>query len=151
MQFYYRFAMYRHFSLYHRTYAETAERNSTNLNRKQDLNVLRQVCVFPIRKTRWLPGHLIGYFRLLLWTAKGNSTKLDRKQDLNVLFQFCVYRVETLWRPGGSVKKVAHCTQVHNMWPFGPLVFILLYLHLHGWSLCEPNYMKQQGFDFDSW
>ena len=25
-------------------------------------------------------------------------------------------------RPGWSVKKVAHCTQVHDMWPFGPLV-----------------------------
>ena len=25
-------------------------------------------------------------------------------------------------RPGQSVKKVAHCTQVHDMWPFGPLV-----------------------------
>ena len=24
--------------------------------------------------------------------------------------------------PGQSVKKVAHCTQVHDMWPFGPLV-----------------------------
>ena len=26
------------------------------------------------------------------------------------------------WPPGRSVKKVAHCTQVHNMWPFGPFV-----------------------------
>ena len=25
-------------------------------------------------------------------------------------------------RPGQSVKKVVHCTQVHDMWPFGPLV-----------------------------
>ena len=24
--------------------------------------------------------------------------------------------------PGQSAKKVAHCTQVHDMWPFGPLV-----------------------------
>ena len=28
-------------------FSETAERDRTNLNRKQDLNVLYQVCVFP--------------------------------------------------------------------------------------------------------
>ena len=28
-------------------------------------------------------------------------------------------------RPGQSVKKVAHCTQVHDMWTFGPLVVFL--------------------------
>ena len=36
--------------------SETAERNSTKLDRKQDLNVLYQVCVFRAdRKTRWPP------------------------------------------------------------------------------------------------
>ena len=36
--------------------SETAEQNSTKLDRKQDLNVLFQVCVFgPMGKTRWLP------------------------------------------------------------------------------------------------
>ena len=30
---------------------------------------------------------------------------------------------KTNCRPGQSVKKVAQCTQVHDMWPFGPLVF----------------------------
>ena len=40
--------------------SETAERNSTKLDRKQDLNVLYHVCVFgPIGKTRWSPWHLI--------------------------------------------------------------------------------------------
>ena len=27
-------------------------------------------------------------------------------------------------RPGGSIKKLAHGTQVHNMFPFGPLVYL---------------------------
>ena len=56
---------------------------------------------------------------------KRNSTKLDRKQNLNVLYQVCVFSVRSLYkngRPGRSVKKVAHCTQVHDMLPFGPLV-----------------------------
>ena len=36
--------------------SKTAERNSTKLDRKQDLNVLYQVSVFePIRKTKWPP------------------------------------------------------------------------------------------------
>ena len=26
--------------------------------------------------------------------------------------------------PGRFLKKVTHCTQVHDMWPFGPLVYI---------------------------
>ena len=29
------------------------------------------------------------------------------------------------WPPWWFLKKVAHCTQVHNMWPFGPLFFWL--------------------------
>ena len=33
-------------------------------------------------------------------------------------------------RPGQSVKKVALCTQVHDMWPFGPLVLFGLII---GW------------------
>ena len=156
--------------------SETAERNSTKLDRKQDLNVLYQVCVFgPIGKTRWPPWPLIGWdiFDFSSETAERNSTKLDRKQDLNVLYQVCVFRANRknkmaalasdwlrhfwllLWNrrtefnetwqearserplpslcfsgrwvnknfcPGWSVKKVAHCTQVHDMWPFGPLV-----------------------------
>ena len=50
--------------------SETTERNSTKLDRKQDLKALYQICVFrPIQKTRWPPWPLIGWdiFRLLLW------------------------------------------------------------------------------------
>ena len=206
-------------------FSETAERNSTKLGRKQDINVLYQVCVFRVdRKNKMAALHLIGWhiFYFFFETDQQNSSKLDRKQDLNVLFQCCVFRVDRknkmaapafdwlrpfrlllwnrpmefnetwqearsqrplpslccsggsekqvgcpkLWlagtysnsplkllngilrnltgskismsstkfvlylgqsekqecRPGESVKKVALCTQVHNMWPLGPLV-----------------------------
>ena len=50
--------------------SETAERNSTKLNRKQDLNVLYQVCVFRadrINKMAALASDWLRHFRLLLW------------------------------------------------------------------------------------
>ena len=49
--------------------SETAERNSTKLDRKQDLNVLYQVCVFRAdRKNKMaaLASDLLRHFRLLL-------------------------------------------------------------------------------------
>ena len=75
--------------------SETAEQNSTKLGRKQDLNVLFQVCVFRVdRKKRWPPWPLICWdiFDFSSETAEQNSTKHDRKQDLNVLYQVCVFR-----------------------------------------------------------
>ena len=48
----------------------TAERNSTKLNRKQDLNVLYQVCVFranPKNKMAALASDWLRHFRLFLW------------------------------------------------------------------------------------
>ena len=50
--------------------SETAERNSTKLDRKQDLNILYQVCVFRAdRKNKMaaLASDWLRYFRLLLW------------------------------------------------------------------------------------
>ena len=50
--------------------SETAERNSTKLVRKQDLNVLYKVCVFRAdRKNKMtaLASDWLSYFRLLLW------------------------------------------------------------------------------------
>ena len=109
--------------------SETAEQNSTKLDRKQDLNVLYQVCFFfgPIGKTRWHPWPLIGryIFEFSSETAERNSMKLDRKQDINVLYQVCIFlgqSVNKLVALADSSKRVAHCTQVHDMWPFGPLV-----------------------------
>ena len=64
------------------------------LDRKQDLNVLYQVCVFRAnRKTRCPHWPLIGWdiFDFSSETAERNSTKLDRKKDLNILYQVCVF------------------------------------------------------------
>ena len=52
--------------------SETAERNSTKLDRKQDLNVLYQVCVFRAdRKNKMaaLASDWWRHFRLLLWNC----------------------------------------------------------------------------------
>ena len=51
-------------------FSETAERNSTKPDRKQDLNVLYQVCVFRAdRKNKMaaLASDWLRHFRLLLW------------------------------------------------------------------------------------
>ena len=51
-------------------FSETAEQNSTKLDRKQDLNVLYQVCVFradPKNKMSALASDWLRHFRLLLW------------------------------------------------------------------------------------
>ena len=80
----------------------------------------------PIEKTRLPHWPLIGWviFDFSSETAERNSRKLDRKQDLNVLYQVCFLgrSVNKNVRLGWFLKKVAHCTQVHDMWPFGPLV-----------------------------
>ena len=52
--------------------AENAERNSTKLDRKQDLNVLYQICVFLAdRKSKMaaLASDWLRHFRLLLWNC----------------------------------------------------------------------------------
>ena len=74
--------------------SETAEWNSTELDREQDLNVLYQVCVLRVdRKNKMaaLTSDLLSHFQFSSETAERNSTKLDMKQDLNVLSQGCVF------------------------------------------------------------
>ena len=168
--------------------SETAERNSTKLDRKQDLNVFYQVCVFradrknkmadlvsdwlrhfrfllwnrwtefnetwqearsqrplffrlarktqtkfvffgPIGKTRWPPWPLIGwdifYFfseplNGIQWNLTGSN--LASSQCPLPSLYFSGRSVNNNGRPGRFIKKVANCTQVHDMWPFGPLV-----------------------------
>ena len=70
------------------SYSETAERNSMKLYRKQDLNVLYQVCVFQAdRKNKMaaLASNWLRHFRLLLWNRWAEFNETYRKQDLNVL------------------------------------------------------------------
>ena len=74
--------------------SETAERNSTKLDRKQDLNFLCQSCVFRadrVGKTRWSFWPLIGWdifdfsFDWIQWYLIG------RKIFRNILYQVCLF------------------------------------------------------------
>ena len=158
--------------------SETAEWNSTKLDRKQDLNVLYQVCVFLAdRKNKMaaLASDWLRHFLLLLWNhwtefnetwqeAKsqrplpslcfsGRTEKQDgrpraasdwlrlwlllwnRWTEFNEIWQearsqcplqslcFSGRSVNKNVRLGRFLKELAHCTQVHDMWPFGPLVY----------------------------
>ena len=66
--------------------SETIERNSTKLNRKQNLNVLYQVCVFRAdRKNKMaaLASDWLRHFRLLLWNrwTELNDTWLEARSQ----------------------------------------------------------------------
>ena len=108
--------------------SETAERNSTKLYRKQDLNVFYQVCVFRAdRKNKMaaLASDWLRHFRLLLWncwTEFNETWQEARSQRPLPSLCFSGRSKKKDCHPGQSAKKVAHCTQVHDMWPFGPLV-----------------------------
>ena len=68
--------------------SENGKRNSTKLDRKQDLNVLYQLCVLDQDSP---PGlWFVAYFDFFSETTERNSTKRDRKEDTNVLYQLCV-------------------------------------------------------------
>ena len=75
-------------------FSESAELNSTKLDRKKDLTSSTKFVFFgSIGKTRWPPWPLIGWdiFDFSSETAEQNSTELERKQDLNVLYQVFVF------------------------------------------------------------
>ena len=66
-----------------------------------------------------------GIFDFCSETAEWNLSKLDKKQYLNDLYQDCVFRVDQKTKMAAladSSTNVAHCTQVHDMWTFWPLV-----------------------------
>ena len=161
--------------------SETAEQNSTKLDRKQDLNVLYQVCVFRAdRKNKMaaLASDWLRHFWLLLWNHwseinetwqearsqlplpslcfSGRSEKQDGRPGFWLAETFSTSPLKPLnWNQrnltgskisnssskfvflgwsvnknlvflGRFLKKVAHCTQVHDMWPFGPLVYVFI-------------------------
>ena len=74
--------------------AALAERNSMKLDRKQDLNILYQVCVFPAdwkNKIAALASDWLRHFRLLLWngwTIQWNLTgsKISTSSTMFVFF-----------------------------------------------------------------
>ena len=111
---------------------KTAEQNSTKLDRKQDLKVLYQVCVFRAdwkNKMAALASDLLRHFDFSSETAERNSTKLDRKQDLKVLYQVCVFRAD-------RKNKMAALTNPLKRWHIvlrcticGPLGLLFVYSH----------------------
>ena len=77
--------------------SETAERNSTKLDRKQDLNALYQVCVFQVDRKNKMAApvyDLLRHFQLFLWNRWIEFNKTWRKQDPNILYQACVFRAD---------------------------------------------------------
>ena len=160
-------------------FSKTAERNSTKLYRKQDLNVFYQVCVFPFDREKdgypslWLAETFSTSLKSLNWIQRNlTGSKTPTASTKFVFFgpigtprwPIGLWLVETFsssplkplnWiqrnltgskistsstnfvfadqsvnkkngRLSRSAKKMAHCTQVHDMWPFGPLVFAKL-------------------------
>ena len=111
--------------------SKTTERNSTKLNRKQDLNVLYQVCVFRAdgkNNVAALASDWLTYFRLLLsnrWTEFDETWQEVRFQCPLPSLCFSGRSEKQDGRPSNSVKKVALCTQVHDMLFGTPLVFYL--------------------------
>ena len=97
--------------------SETAERNSKKLDRKQDLNVLYQVCVFRADKKKQdaaLFSDWLRHLRLLLrnrWTEFKETWQEARSQRLLPSLCFSGWWVSKYFCPGWSVKKAAHCTQ----------------------------------------
>ena len=109
--------------------SETAERNLMKLQRKQDLYVLYQVCVFRAdqkkNKMAALASDWLRHFRLLLWnrcTEFNETCQEARSQSPLPNLSFSGWSVNKNGGPGQFVNKVAYCTQVHVMWPFWPLV-----------------------------
>ena len=87
----------------------------------------------PIEKKDGHPGLRLEIFSTFLAFF---STKLDRKQDLNILYQVCVFRADRknkMFVLSDLSVKIAHCTQVHDMWPLGPLAcmcFVFSFSHM---------------------
>ena len=108
--------------------SETPEWNSTKLDSKQDLNVLYQVCVVQAdRKNKMaaLVSEWLGHFRLLLWNCWTEFNETWQEARYQPPLSSLYFSGRSVNKNGRSIrflKKVAHCAQVHDMWPFRPLV-----------------------------
>ena len=76
--------------------SETDERNLTKLNRKQDIKVPYQVCVFMADRKNKMAALASDWLRHfgLLWNCWTEFNELDRIQDFNGLYQICVFRAD---------------------------------------------------------
>ena len=109
--------------------SETAEQNSTKLDRKQELNILYHVCVFRAdRKNKMaaMASDWLRHFRFFLWkrwTEFNETWQEARSQHPLPSLYFSGRSVNKKGRPGRFFLKMARYTQVHDMWPLGPIVF----------------------------
>ena len=100
------------------------------LDRKQELNVLYHMCVFRAdqkNKMAALASDGLRHFWLIRWNrwTEFNETWQEARSQ-RLLPSLCLLgrSVNKNVRLGWFLKKVADCTQVHDMWPFGPLVML---------------------------
>ena len=148
-------------------FSETAECNSTKLDRNQDLNVLYQVCVFRAdrKKKRWPPWPLIGrdIFDFSSETAKPNSIKFDRKQDLNALYQVFIFWADRKnkmaalasdWLRHFRLLLWNHWTEFNETWQKASSQRPLPSLCFSGWSKKQYGrpglWLAEPYFDFSS-
>ena len=102
--------------------------NESWQDRKQDLNVLYQDCDYRAdqkNKMATLASDWLRDFRLFLrnlWMEFKETLQKARSQCPLPGLWFSGWSVYKNGWAGRFVKKVAHCTQVHDMWPYGPLV-----------------------------
>ena len=95
-------------------------------DRKQDLNINYQVCVFRADQKKKMASPASDWlrnFRFLPWNYQTEFNELGEKQRSQCPLPNLCFLDWSLNKNGRSVKKVAPCTQAHDMWPLGPLVF----------------------------
>ena len=70
--------------------SESTKWNSTNLDRKQDLNVLYQVCVFRADRKNKMTSDWLRHFRLLLWNRQSEFNETWQKaRSQHLLSSLC--------------------------------------------------------------
>ena len=134
--------------------SETAERNLTKLDRKQDLSVLYQVCVFRAdrkNKMATLAFDLLRHFRLLLW---------NRWTEFNETWQKARSQcpLPSLCFLGQSEKKMAALANPPKRWHIvlrcticGPLGLLFLTVFMEKFQkICYLNFMRR-GIGFIFW
>ena len=96
---------------------------------------LPSLCFWADRKNKMaaLASDWLKHFQLLFWNhwMACNETWLEERSQCPLPLPssfFLGWSEKQDGRPGQSVKEVAHCTQVHDIWPFGPLVLLCVYL-----------------------
>ena len=72
----------------------------------------------------WLAETFSTFFSENRWTLFNKTWQEARSQRPLLSLCFACRSVNKNVRLGRFLKKVAHCTQVHDMWPFGPLVVL---------------------------